>query len=181
MHGNVETIAAGRYIRLVQRDGWEYAERSNISGIVVVVALTDDRHLLLVEQYRPAVGQNVIELPAGLAGDSPETENEALENAAQRELLEETGYRAGEMRRLFCGPPSAGITSEQLTFFLAGNLKHEGPGGGDASEDITLHTVPLDDVPDWLDEQSGRGRAIDIKIYAGLFAAHTALHSSWDK
>ena len=173
MHGEVETIAVGRHLRLVQRGGWEYVERNNISGIVVIVALTEDRCLVLIEQYRPALDQNVIELPAGLAGDSPETENEPLENAALRELLEETGYRAGEMRRIFCGPPSAGITSEQLTFFLAGDLKQQGPGGGDASEEITVHTVPLDDVPGWLDEQSERGRAIDIKIYAGLFAAHT--------
>lgn len=175
MHNDVRTIASGRHVRLVQRDGWEYVERVNIGGIVVIVALTNAGHLVLVEQYRPAVDQNVIELPAGLAGDSPETAGETLENAALRELLEETGYRADGMRRLFCGPPSAGITSEQLIFFLAVNPRQEGLGGGDASEDIIVHTVAMDDVPVWLKEQSERGRAIDIKIYAGLYAAQTAL------
>ncbi len=171
MDTGVRTIAAGRYVRLVQRDGWEYVERTNIAGIVVIVALTEANQLVLVEQYRPAVDRNVIELPAGLAGDTSETADETLEHAAVRELLEETGYRAEGMHPLFRGPPSAGITSEQLTFFLAVNPRREGPGGGDGSEEITVHTVPLEDVPLWLQRQSERGRAIDIKIYAGLYAA----------
>jgi ADP-ribose pyrophosphatase len=97
-----------------------------------------------------------------------------LETAALRELLEETGYRAEEMQFLFRGPPSAGITSEELTFFRAINPRREGSGGGDSSEQITVHAVPLDDVPLWLRQQSEQGRAIDIKIYAGLYAARAA-------
>jgi ADP-ribose pyrophosphatase len=146
----------------------------DIAGIVVIVALTEANQLVLIEQYRPAVDRNVIELPAGLAGDTAETADETLEHAALRELLEEAGYRADGMHPLFRGPPSAGITSEQLSFFLAVNPRREGPGGGDGSEEITVHAVPLEDVPLWLQRQSERGRAIDIKIYAGLYAAQAA-------
>jgi ADP-ribose pyrophosphatase len=112
----------------------------------------------------------VIELPAGLAGDVPGEEDEALEAAARRELLEETGYQAKEMVRLFHGPPSAGITSEELTFFLAEGVERVAAGGGDPSEDITVHAVPLDTVADWLEEQARLGKRVDVKVYAGLHA-----------
>ena len=167
----MEVVADAKHLRLVRRRGWEFVERKSVSGIVVIVALTPDRRLLLVEQYRPPVDCHVIELPAGLAGDSPDAEDESLEDAARRELLEETGHRAAAMIRLFHGPPSAGITSEQLTFFLAPDARYIHAGGGDESEDITVHAVALDEVPGWLEEQSRCGKAIDVKIYAGLYAA----------
>ena len=46
----IETIGTGRFLRLLSRDGWEYVERPNIRGIAVIVAVTDDANLLLVEQ-----------------------------------------------------------------------------------------------------------------------------------
>jgi ADP-ribose pyrophosphatase len=167
----MEVLADGRHLRLVKRRGWEFVERKRISGIVVIVALTADRRMLLVEQYRPPVDCRVIELPAGLAGDSPEAEGELLEDAARRELLEETGYRAETMVPLFHGPPSAGITSEQLTFFGAPDVQHVDAGGGDETEEITVHAVALDQLPAWLEQQSRDGKAIDVKVYAGLYAA----------
>ena len=54
----------GRYLDLVERDGWEYSTRSNASAVVVIVAVTRDRRLLLVEQFRKPVGARVIDLPA---------------------------------------------------------------------------------------------------------------------
>jgi ADP-ribose pyrophosphatase len=166
----MEVVADGQHLRLVKRRGWEFVERKRISGIVVIVALTADRRLLLVEQYRPPVDCRVIELPAGLAGDSPEADGESLEDAARRELLEETGYRAETMVPLFHGPPSAGITSEQLTFFQASDVQHVDAGGGDESEEITVHAVGLDELEGWLEQQAREGKAIDVKVYAGLYA-----------
>ena len=61
------TIASGRFIRLMRRGTWEYAERLGTTGAVIIIAVTDDRKLLLIEQPRPALGCPVIELPAGLA------------------------------------------------------------------------------------------------------------------
>ena len=65
----IKTIGTGRFLRLLSRDGWEYVERPNIRGIAVIVAVTDDAKLLLVEQYRASVDRRVISLPAGLVGD----------------------------------------------------------------------------------------------------------------
>src|SRR5688572_11777292 len=167
----VHTLADGKHIALVRRGTWEYAARKNVSGIVGVVAVTDDRRLVLVEQDRPPVNRRVIELPAGLAGDDARHRGEDLAAAARRELLEETGYAARAMRRLAAGAASAGMTDEVITLFLATGLTKTGPGGGDGSEDITVQEVPLDGILDWLAAREAEGRLIDLKVYAGLYFA----------
>jgi hypothetical protein len=103
------TLYDGKFIRLVRQHNWEFVQRKNVSGIVGIVAVTDDRRLVLVEQFRPPVGKPVIELPAGLAGDVAGSETEELADAARRELLEETGLRGEEMTRLCAGTASAGL------------------------------------------------------------------------
>ena len=55
-----------RYLRLLERDGWSYVERPNLSGVVTIVAVTNAGDLLFVEQHRPPVAASTIELPAGL-------------------------------------------------------------------------------------------------------------------
>src|SRR4051812_35310547 len=148
-----ELLYPGKHVHFVKLGNWEFADRPAISGIVVIAALTPEGEVLLVEQFRPPVGKNVIELPAGLAGDIAGSEKEELAEAARRELLEETGYEAAEMILLTEGPPSAGITSEVVTFFRAEGLVCKGTGGGDASENILLHKVPLAEANAWLDNQ----------------------------
>ena len=168
---DVHTLADGKHIALVRRGKWEYAARKGVAGVVGGVAVTDDRRLVLVEQERPPVNCRVIELPAGLAGDDARHKDEDLAAAARRELLEETGYAAREMRRLAAGAASAGMTDEIITLFLATGLTKTGPGEGDGSEDITVHEVALDGILDWLAAREGDGRLIDLKVYAGLFFA----------
>ena len=169
-----ETLKEGRYLRLVVDNGWEWAERVNATGIVVIVALAPSDvgagNLLLVEQHRRPVGARVIELPAGLAGDHGDA-TEAMATAAARELEEETGYRARVMEPLFEGPVSAGMTTEYLHWFQGRDLRRIGPGGGDASEDIVAHEVPLDEVESFLAAQQAAGKLVDPKVYAGLYAA----------
>ena len=156
--------------RQVQR-AREYAKRKGVSGIVGIVAVTNDRKLVLVEQERAPVGKRVIELPAGLAGDSSGHEREDLADAARRELLEETGYEAADLRRVAEGAASAGMTDEVITLFVARGLRKTGEGKGDGSEDLTLHEVPLDKAATWLDERTRQGKLIDLKVYAGLYFA----------
>ena len=168
---NEVTVAEGKYIRLVRQGGWEFARRKGISGIVGIVAVTDDRKLLLVEQYRAPVGASVIELPAGLAGDAKGHEREDLADAARRELLEETGYEARSMQRVAAGAASAGMTDEIITLFRATGLRKTGEGAGDETEDITVHEVPLSGVIDWLAAQERGGKLIDLKVYCGLYFA----------
>lgn len=164
-----EVLASGSYLRLVRRDGWEWAERTNTSGVVVVAALTPAGEVLLVEQFRPPVGARVLEMPAGLAGDQDGAEDEALAEAARRELVEETGWDAASLEEVTGGPVSAGMTSETLTFFRATGLRRVAPGGGDASEDIVVHAVPLEGVEAWIRARGGEGVLVDPKVYAGLY------------
>lgn len=170
----IETLYDGRYIQAVRIDRWEYVRRKNTTGVVILVAVTPSRELILVEQYRVPVGGPVIELPAGLAGDIVGSEAEPLEAAARRELEEETGWHAGRLVRLTSGPVSAGLTSEVVAFFGAYDLERVSEGGGDASEDIIVHHVPLDEVPSWLTAQVARGAQVDPKVYVGLYFARTS-------
>jgi len=162
-------IAQTRHIRLVDRDGWSFAQRIGNTGIVCIVAKTADGRLILVEQYRPPVQKPVIELPAGLAGDLDDQADETLQQAAERELLEETGYVARNWTRLVTAASSAGLTDEVVTFFLAESLERRTPGGGDASEDIRVHEVPLPDIERWLNAATTMGKLIDSRVYAGLY------------
>ena len=162
-------LAEGRRVRLVREAHWEYAERTNARGAVVLAAVTNDGRLLLVEQYRIPVGRRVIEPPAGLVGDVAGEEEEALETAARRELLEETGYEARQLELASIGPPSAGLASEIVAFFVARGLTKIHDGGGDSSEEIVVHAVPLDEVDAWLDARAAEGTLIDPKVYAALY------------
>lgn len=164
-----ETLAIGRFVRLLKRDGWEYVERVDSSGVVIIAAITHDERLVLVEQFRTPVDAAVIELPAGLVGDLPGAAEESLSAAAHRELLEETGYAAERMIRLTSGPPSAGLATEIVTLFIATGLKRAGPGGGDDTEDIKVHEVPLSNVRKWLEDRANGGALLDPKIYAALY------------
>ncbi len=153
----------GRFRQVVVEDGWEYVVRRGLTGIVGIIPVTGDGKVVLIEQYRVPVHSWVIEAPAGLAGDEPGAEKEPLEVAARRELLEETGYEASRLERLFDGVVSAGLTDEQITWFLATGCRKVGPGGGDGSEEITVHEVPIDEVLGWIDQQGRAGKLIDVK------------------
>ncbi len=165
------TLHEGRFLRLVNRGGWEFVERTNASGVVVVICVTPEGKLLLVEQRRPPVGTTVVELPAGLAGDEPGAHGEELAEAARRELLEETGYACDSLEVCCFGPSSAGLTNEVLTVFRAVGARQTGGGGGVAGEDITTHEVLLADVPSWLEARQRAGALVDPKVYAALFFA----------
>jgi ADP-ribose pyrophosphatase len=166
-----ETIHySGRYLGIKELDRWEYAFRTNCSGVIVLVPVTDAGELVLVEQYRVPVQGRVIELPAGLVGDNGDSEEDFLV-AAQRELLEETGFRAASLEELLTSPSTPGMASEMITIYLASGLERVAPGGGDADEDIVVHLVPLEAAVEWLDARKAEGIMVDHKIYAALFWA----------
>jgi len=167
---NVTIHYRGRFLGLQERDRWEYAFRTNASGVVVLVPVTNSGELVLVEQYRIPVKSRVIELPAGLSGDNGDRD-EKLKTAAQRELLEETGYRAGNLEELLTCPSTPGMSDEIVTIFYASGLERVGSGGGLDDENITVHHVPLDSATQWLESRMTEGILVDPKIYAGLFWA----------
>ncbi len=162
-----ESLYQGRYLTMCSRNGWEYIHRRH--PVVVMVAWTPSRELLLVEQHREPIGGRTIELPAGLVGDESGSEDEDLMNAAGRELEEETGWRASRLSEIMRCPTSAGMSDENAVFVLAEDLKQVGPGGGTASENIIVHAIDQDRMDSWLDQQREAGLALDPKIYAALY------------
>ncbi|MBK1853354.1 NUDIX hydrolase [Verrucomicrobiaceae bacterium 5K15] len=165
------TIAEGNYLGLYSRDGWEFSDRPNATGVVGILPITADGQLVLIEQYRVPVQARMIEIPAGLVGDEEEFQGESLADCAGRELLEETGYRAGVITHLLSSPTSAGMTSETTHFFAATDLHRESAGGGTESEDITVHHIAIAELTDWLKQQESAGKLIDFKIHACMFLA----------
>ncbi len=177
--GKKTTLYEGKFKRLVDENGWEFTERVNCSGVVAILAQTAEGKIILVEQYRVPVGKSVIELPAGLAdgglclpgtvpqkGDSP---LEPLEEAAKRELLEETGYQAGRMEKILEGPANSSSNADIIVLFYAHNLRKVSNGGGDHTESITVHEVDLKGIEQWFDSMRRKGKLVDPKIYAGLY------------
>lgn len=162
-------LYSGKYLALIRDGHWEYVDRVRATGAAIIVAVTDEGKLLLVEQYRIPCEARTIELPAGIIGDESDSDGESHAEAAHRELLEETGYQAEEIVPLTTGPASSGLTSERVTLFRARKLHKAGTGGGIAHEAIKVHEVPVEEVPAWLQGRADDGLLIDPKVYAGLF------------
>ena len=160
-------LVKGEFLRMVREGKWEYIERNNCHGIVIIVAMTDDQKVILVEQYRQPVHKWVIEFPAGLVCD--EAKNESLMVAAKRELFEETGYRARRMRKITEGPTSGGSSSDIMTIVMAEDIRKTGRGGGINDERILVHEISLPEADQWLSSQRRKGKLVDPKIYAGLY------------
>ena len=165
-----KVVYEGRYLRMVVQGHWEYVERTHAGGLAaIIVAVTPDDRVLFVEQYRIPLGRKTIEMPAGLVGDVDA--DESIERSAIRELEEETGWRAAHADVLLVGPTSAGLTSERIAFVRATGLEKTGDGGGDATEEITVHAVPRAQAPEWLARKGREGYALDAKLWAGLWLA----------
>ena len=154
-------------MRLVRRGRWEFVQRIRSTGVVAIIATTDDHRLILIEQWREPIGSRCLELPAGLVGDDDPTEEAAA--SAARELEEETGYRARSIEYLTEGVSSAGLTSETLSLFRARGLEKVHDGGGTDGEEIAVHAVPVGEVPGFVRERIAQGVAIDLKVWGALW------------
>jgi ADP-ribose pyrophosphatase len=164
----LSTLHEGRWLRLMQRGRWEYAERVHGHGMaVIIIAATSDDEVLFVEQYRVPLGKKTIEMPAGLVGD--ERDDDTLAEAARRELIEETGWEAANVEVLLIGPTSSGMSSERIAFVRATGLRRVGEGGGTEDEQITVHHVPRADAPAWLMRKHAEGYEVDLKLWGGLW------------
>ena len=162
------TVYEGRYQRMVVRGTWEYSERTHPGGLAaIVIAVTPEYKVLFVEQFRIPLQARTIEMPAGLVGDVDS--GESIEQSAIRELEEETGWTAEHAQVLMIGPTSSGASSEKIAFVRASGLRKVGAGGGDPSEDITVHEVPRSAAAAWLAGKLGQGYELDAKLWAGLW------------
>lgn len=166
-----ETLFETRWLGLYRIGRWDFVRRPNSDAAVGILAVTPENEIILVEQFRIPLQRIVIEIPAGLVGDEPEFAGESLATTAGRELLEETGYRAGSVVQLVASPTSAGMTSEYTYLFHATDLVREHAGGGVGGENITVHHVPLGRLRQWFAEQEAAGKVIDFKIHSALWLA----------
>jgi ADP-ribose pyrophosphatase len=163
----IHSLYKGKFLELVAEGTWEFVRRSGDAPAVGIVAVTEEGKMILISQFRLPVGRICVEIPAGLVGDS--AAGESWKVAAIRELREETGYAASDMEFLTEGPTSAGLTSERVILCRAIGVTHAGAAAPDGDEKITVHEVPLEEVPAFLEARVKDGWMIDTKVYAGLY------------
>jgi len=112
------------------------------SDWVNVIPITPEGQVVLIRQFRHGIRKVTLEIPGGILepGDTPE-------EAARRELMEETGYQASEMILLGRVHPNPAFLQNQCTTFLARDVFPAGPQAQDEKEDIEVLLRPLDDIP----------------------------------
>lgn len=133
-------------------------------GAAAIVALTENKEILLIKQYRHAVDGYIWEIPAGTISGS-----ETPLACAQRELIEETGYCAETWNALGAITPAPGYADERIHLFLACDLKEKAQNL-DHDEVITVHKVAAEEVLSMVAE----GKIQDAKTLSALFLArHT--------
>ena len=164
----------GRYLDVIWESGAEYTHNRRSRGVVLVIPVTEAREIILIEQYRLPLKRAVIEYPAGLVGDEHDVD-ETFEAAARRELLEESGYEAGELQFLLRGPSSPGSSTEVVSFYLARDARKVREVAGVGQERIDVHRVSLHGASAWLDEKAASGVLVDPRVYLGVHLA-TARH-----
>lgn len=126
---------------------------------VCVIAFNENGNILMVEQFRKPFDRVFLELPAGKVD-----QGENLEEAALRELKEETGYSTNKVTYLGKIAPSPGFCDEVVHLYKAHELK-KGETNFDDDEFLNLKEYPLEEVKKMIIE----GRIIDAKTIACLF------------
>lgn len=154
----------GRFLAAKTRGRWEYVSRARGIKAAAIIAIDDEGHVILVEQYRVPLGKVCLEIPAGLIGDDESRPGESAHDAALRELEEETGYHAEQLEQLGEFYSSPGMISESFLLMRARGLTRVSEGGGTGSEDIRVHRVKLAELPQFVQERRALGHGIDVRI-----------------
>ena len=130
------------------------------SDCVAIVAIDNKGYILLVNQFRKAVGKELLEIPAGgiEPGEDPVT-------TVRREMQEETGYLPGRVEKLGGFYSAPGYCTEYLHLYLATDLVPSQLYAED-TESIRLTRVPVSQIPSLI----ASGSICDAKSIAGLFA-----------
>jgi ADP-ribose pyrophosphatase len=131
-------------------------------GAVAVIALTNDNKIILIKQFRKSAEQVMIEIPAGLVH-----KGERDIDGAKRELLEETGYKAGKIKKVFAGFSSPGFCTEVISFYLATGLT-KAKQNCDVDEMIDVYFYKLKDALKLVKS----GKVKDNKSIAGILYAN---------
>ena len=127
-------------------------------GAVAVVPITPEGHLVLVEQWRRAIGKITLEIPAGVIDQGEEPEE-----SAQRELQEEIGQKAGKLSYLGAYYSSPGVYTEKVHLFVGKELVHS-PLQGEDTDTIDVRTVSFDEALKLIEN----GTICDAKTALGI-------------
>ncbi len=138
-------------------------------GAVVVLPLTESGELILERQYRYPLGRDFIEVPAGKIDPGEQTLA-----CAQRELLEETGYKARDWRYVTTVYPCIGFADEKLVYYLAQGLEFEGHQR-DEDEFMEIFSLPLDQALAMV----RTGEICESKTIIGLFWLEKLVSGAW--
>jgi len=170
---NRATIHRGRVFELVRENvtlengtttDLEFIEHP---GATAIIPFLDDKRIVLLKQYRHALKKYIWEIPAGTLDPQ-----EKIISCAKRELIEETGYSAGQWHRLGEITPVPGYSNERIHIFLATELQ---PADQNLDEDEVIQVQALDFLKAF--EMIGDGEIQDAKSIAGLFLASQWLKS----
>jgi ADP-ribose pyrophosphatase len=166
-----ETVYVGNIFALradeVRMPGGSTARREVVEhyGAVAIVALDDDRNVVMIYQYRHPLGRRLWELPAGLldmGGEPPHL-------TAARELAEESGLAADHWRVLVDLDSTPGFTDESVRVYLATGLREVGrPEAHDEEADLRVERVPLADAV----ARVFTGEIVNSTTVAGILAAN---------
>lgn len=115
----------------------------------LVLAITAEEAVVMVRQYRHGIEQVCLELPGGLI----DPEDSANEEAARRELLEETGYHSSALIEIGRCYPQPAVLSNRCFFFLAENAEKIQEPQLDEGEDIEILKVPLKEIPSMIEKK----------------------------
>jgi 8-oxo-dGTP pyrophosphatase MutT (NUDIX family) len=130
---------------------------------VNIIPLTSDHQVAMVKQYRHGSRAVTLEIPGGLvdSGDTPQ-------EAAARELLEETGYQAERWTKIGVANPNPAISNNRCSTFLAQNIQKVSDPIPDQTEDIEVVLISLLDIPELI--QTGKiDHAIVISAFTWYF------------
>ncbi|NNF00896.1 MAG: NUDIX hydrolase [Pyrinomonadaceae bacterium] len=107
-----------------------------------VIPITENREVVLIQQYRHGTQENTLEIPGGMID-----RNETSSEAAKRELLEETGFSASSFLEIGRSRPNPAIQDNWVYHFLASGCRLTGKTDFDEHESIITRLVPFERIP----------------------------------
>lgn len=136
-------------------------------GAVCVIGITADKKLVLIRQFRKPVEEEIVEICAGLVDPG-----ETLEQAAKRELHEETGYIAGKLEKILSAYATPGYSTEMIHYFIAADLRMD-KQRNEEDEQIEVLLLPIGEAL----QKIKSGVIKDNKTIIGIMLANEKVHT----
>lgn len=161
----IKNIFSGRILKIneliVKLPDGNTTKREIIShpGAVAIIPILPNNKIIFVKQYRKAIEKSILEIPAGTL-----EKNENPKECAKRELIEETGYKAKNIKKILEFYPAAGYSSEKIHIFIAKGLSLVGVN---TEPDEFIKTVIL--TRNQIKKLYKEGKIKDSKTLIGLF------------